>query len=244
VTATFALAGGAHGVKYPAKTLYENAAKSPSSLHDVTLGSNGECTLPFDEETGQPGCTAAQEAETSCSSHLICLAGPGYDGPSGLGTPDGIAAFEPPAGAANEESSGERPPSTPSPAPATTPATTSTVSKVTTSSVTAPPTVQLTGLALTVNALIALNKSHPKIAALAFTFTLNLTVHVHTALEERVGRHGHQHWKTMGHSLTIAAVSGRNTRRLGGTGVLSPGAYRLTLTPAGGASRALNFKIG
>jgi hypothetical protein len=244
VAATFALAGGAHGVRYPARTLYENAAKSPSSLHDVTLGSNGECTLPFDEETEKAGCTTAQEAKASCSSHLICLAGPGYDGPSGVGTPDGIAAFEPPAGAAGEEGSGETPPPAPAPVTATTPSTTSTVSNVTTSSVTATPTVQLTGLALTVNALIALNKSHPKIAALAFTFTLNLATHVHTALEERVGRHGHQHWKALGHSLTIAAPSGRNTRRLGGAGVLSPGAYRLTLTPAGGTSRALSFKIG
>ena len=34
---------------------------------------------------------------TSCSSHLICTGGPGYDGPTGVGTPDGIGAFEPPA---------------------------------------------------------------------------------------------------------------------------------------------------
>ena len=33
----------------PAKTLYENEVKSPGSLHDVTTGSNGECTKPFSE---------------------------------------------------------------------------------------------------------------------------------------------------------------------------------------------------
>jgi hypothetical protein len=249
VTATFALAGGAHGVKYPAKTLYENAVKSPSSLHDVTRGSNGKCALPFNAKTGQQGCTAAaQEAKTSCSSQLICLAGPGYDGPSGLGTPDGLAAFEPRAGAASEEGPGETsPPATgPSPAttPSTTPATTPKVNALTTSTVPTTPAVQLTGLALTINAVIALNKSHPKIAVLAFTFTLNLAARVHTTLEERVGRRRHQHWQAVGHSLTIAALGGVNRKHLAGGGVLRPGTSRLTLAPAGGATHSMMFKIG
>jgi len=42
----------------------------PSALHDVTKGSNG-----------------------SCGHSYLCTAGPGYDGPTGLGTPDGVAAF-------------------------------------------------------------------------------------------------------------------------------------------------------
>ncbi|HLH13876.1 MAG TPA: S8 family serine peptidase, partial [Solirubrobacteraceae bacterium] len=41
IAATFALAGGAQGVEYPAKTLYENAASSATALHDITSGSNG-----------------------------------------------------------------------------------------------------------------------------------------------------------------------------------------------------------
>jgi Subtilase family len=250
LTATFALAGGAHGVKYPARTLYENAAKSPGSLHDVTAnvtaGSNGACALEFNEKTGQPGCTTAQEAATSCSSHLICLAGPGYDGPSGLGTPDGIGAFEPPAGATSEEVPSEKsPPVTgpsPVPTPATIPATTPKVNTLTTSTLPTTPAVQLTGLALTIKAVIALNRSHPKIAALAFTFTLNLAARVHTTLEERVGRR--QHWQAVGHSLTIAALSGVNRKHLAGGGVLRPGTYRLTLAPAGGATHSMVFKIG
>ena len=52
-------------------------------------GSNGECLLGYDDETGLSGCTPAEEAATSCSSHSICLAGPGYDGPTGVGTPTG-----------------------------------------------------------------------------------------------------------------------------------------------------------
>jgi Subtilase family len=102
IASVFALAGGAHGVEYPAETLYENAARSPSSLHDVTEGSNGRCTTPFDRNTASTACTPAEEARTSCSSELICLAGAGYDGPTGLGTPDGIAAFEPTATPANK----------------------------------------------------------------------------------------------------------------------------------------------
>ena len=31
-----------------------------------------------------------------CAAKAICLAGTGYDGPTGVGTPDGIAAFKPP----------------------------------------------------------------------------------------------------------------------------------------------------
>jgi IPT/TIG domain len=93
IASTFALAGGANKVEYPAKTLYENQVKSPGSLHDVTTGSNGECTKPF-SETGLSGCTTAEEAK-SCSSKAICVAGTGYDGPTGVGTPDGITAFKP-----------------------------------------------------------------------------------------------------------------------------------------------------
>jgi PKD repeat protein len=96
IAATAALVGGSGGVEYPAKTLYENRVKSPASLHDIGSGSNGECSKSYDYETGLSGCTALEEAESSCKSEAICLAGPGYDGPSGVGTPDGIGAFQPP----------------------------------------------------------------------------------------------------------------------------------------------------
>jgi len=43
----------------------------PPGLFDVTTGRNG----------------------TSCGGSYLCTAGPGYDGPTGLGTPDGTAAF-------------------------------------------------------------------------------------------------------------------------------------------------------
>jgi hypothetical protein len=93
IASAFALAGGAGGVEYPAKTLYENEVSAPASLHDVESGSDGECAKPITSE-GLSGCTVPEEA-TSCAGEAICVAGPGYDGPSGVGTPDGIAAFEP-----------------------------------------------------------------------------------------------------------------------------------------------------
>ena len=50
---------------YPASYPYAH----PGNLFDVTSGSNGSCGAP------------------------ICTAGTGWDGPTGLGTPNGTAAF-------------------------------------------------------------------------------------------------------------------------------------------------------
>src|SRR6202035_4953243 len=97
IASTFALAGGAHGVAYPAQTLYENELADPSSLFDVETGSNGECLKHVNEgngETkGEAKCTPEEEARTrTCEERAICLARPGYDGPSRVGTPNGLAA--------------------------------------------------------------------------------------------------------------------------------------------------------
>lgn len=59
----FALAGNT-GTNNPGN-LYSHA----SNLNDVTSGKNGSCGAP------------------------LCVAGPGWDGPTGLGTPNGIAAY-------------------------------------------------------------------------------------------------------------------------------------------------------
>ncbi len=96
IASVVALAGGSGGVEYAAKTLYENRVKSPASLHDINSGSDGECLKVFNYGTGLSGCTELEEAESSCKSEAICLAGPGYDGPSGVGTPDGLGAFQAP----------------------------------------------------------------------------------------------------------------------------------------------------
>jgi hypothetical protein len=96
IAATFALAGGAGEVQYPAETLYEAERVHQGSLHDVESGSNGRCSISFNPKTGLSGCTALEEA-ADCNSEAICVAGHGYDGPSGVGTPDGLAAFKPPS---------------------------------------------------------------------------------------------------------------------------------------------------
>jgi hypothetical protein len=237
IAATFALAGGAHGVEYPARTLYENALDSPGSLHDVTNGSNGECRYAFDSEDFEPGCTSAEEARASCSEQLICQAAVGYDGPSGLGTPSGLSAFEPPLVDSESRESGGS-----TILHATVPPTPPPTQPVLTAS--APPQLHLSQLALAYSALVALNTSHPKIPRIAFTFLSNLATRVGVSLQKRVARHGHGHWQPLTRTLELRAVAGRNSARLSGHGKLSGGTYRLLLTPPQGAAEALTFKIG
>jgi subtilase family serine protease len=64
------IVGGIYGLSgktdgYPGRFLYAN----PKKLYDVTTGSNGSCGAP------------------------LCTAGKGWDGPTGLGTPNGLGAF-------------------------------------------------------------------------------------------------------------------------------------------------------
>jgi hypothetical protein len=65
IASVYALAGTPGASDYPAAYPYAH----PGDLFDVTSGSNGACGAP------------------------LCTAGPGWDGPTGLGTPDGTAAF-------------------------------------------------------------------------------------------------------------------------------------------------------
>jgi subtilase family serine protease len=65
IAAIYALSGNTAGI--PAKLAYEN----PSALYDVTSGSNGSCA-PYD---------------------YLCTGEVGYDGPTGMGTPNGTGAF-------------------------------------------------------------------------------------------------------------------------------------------------------
>ena len=71
IASVYALAGAPFDGSDPASYPYAD----PSGLHDVTSGSDG-----------------------ACSPAYLCTAGPGYDGPTGLGTPDGVAAFTRPHG--------------------------------------------------------------------------------------------------------------------------------------------------
>ncbi len=68
IASTYALAGTPAAGTYPASYPYLHA----TGLNDLTSGANG-----------------------TCSPSYLCTARPGYDGPTGLGTPDGVAAFSP-----------------------------------------------------------------------------------------------------------------------------------------------------
>lgn len=92
IAAAFALAGGGQEVEFPARTLYENDIRDQTALHDVLSGSNGTCAAGFNGER-LSRCEPAEMA-ASCEGALICLAGEGYDGPTGLGTPDGLGVFD------------------------------------------------------------------------------------------------------------------------------------------------------
>ncbi|WUH89320.1 peptidase S8 [Streptomyces sp. NBC_00433] len=67
IAAVYALAGTPSAGSYPSSFPYAHT----SALYDVTSGSNG-----------------------SCGGSYLCTAGPGYDGPTGLGTPNGVTAFQ------------------------------------------------------------------------------------------------------------------------------------------------------
>jgi hypothetical protein len=66
IASVYALAGTPTAGTYPGSYLYAQTG----FINDVTSGSNG-----------------------SCGGTYLCTAGPGYDGPTGLGTPAGLGAF-------------------------------------------------------------------------------------------------------------------------------------------------------
>ncbi|HKU81950.1 MAG TPA: S53 family peptidase, partial [Candidatus Tumulicola sp.] len=69
IAGVFALAANESSLNYAAGIWQ---AGGTSALNDVTQGSNGSCGKKI---------------------HYICNAGPGYDGPTGWGTPNGVGAF-------------------------------------------------------------------------------------------------------------------------------------------------------
>jgi hypothetical protein len=231
IAATYALAGGAHGVSYPAATLYENEVNKPASLHDVTVGSNAECNQPFNGQTGLSGCTVQTEA-AHCSDAFICQARAGYDGPTGVGTPNGLEAFLPGNGI-------KRTPAVeaaPTPPPVTQP-----VIPVVVAPVVKP---VLSHLALTVKALAALAGHRPRISLVGFSFTLSKAIHVRITFTRRVRSHRRTSWATVASTFTIAGTRGANKAHLKGRRSLQRGVYRLTLTPSSGTARSIQFTLG
>ncbi len=91
IAALYGLAGGAAGVEYPALTLYGHLIEG-TSLYDVTQGGNGYCDGLGAVACGSP---PAWFGVVDCHGTTACDAAPGFDGPSGVGTPDGLGLFRP-----------------------------------------------------------------------------------------------------------------------------------------------------
>ncbi len=106
IASMYALAGGTHSLSYPAQVLYSHIGTS--ALYDVTSGGNGFCdgeaaanclsandgANPNTEGYGTLDCAWTATGAPSAGD-LACDAGTGYDGPSGVGTPNGLGGFEP-----------------------------------------------------------------------------------------------------------------------------------------------------
>ncbi len=91
VSALYALAGGSHGVSYPAATLYEHLGQA-SALYDVTEGGSGYCDGEAEGPCGEPKVNE-EYGPVDCLGTSACDAAVGFDGPSGVGAPIGLVAF-------------------------------------------------------------------------------------------------------------------------------------------------------
>jgi N-acetylneuraminic acid mutarotase len=69
IASVYALAGTPVATTYPASYLYAN----PSALNNISTGTN---------------------SPDGCSPRYLCYGGPGYNGPTGMGTPEGVSAFQ------------------------------------------------------------------------------------------------------------------------------------------------------
>jgi hypothetical protein len=248
VASMFALAGGAHGVAYPAQTLYSHLG-SPS-LNDVTSGGNGDCDGDY------VSCSGSMDplSPLDCGKDVwICNATTGYDGPTGVGTPNGLGAFQPseagpqgstsitnPAGSSDGASTPGSTGQGGSGAPGVTPAGSGSSTRTPMS---AQATPRISALVLTANARASLRHAHPRISSLGFSCMLSRATSVRVTLAIQVHSASHTLWHTLHTSLTFAAIKGANHRRLNGSHTLAAGLYRLTLTPAGGAARSLTIRV-
>jgi len=104
VAAMMALAGGSpKAISYPAVTLYGNLVRNPSSHYDVTVGGNGYCGGEGASQCGDPNtlgagfldCDYPASGSTPSAGTGACDAATGFDGPTGVGTPNGLNVFKP-----------------------------------------------------------------------------------------------------------------------------------------------------
>ena len=77
-----------------------------------------------------------------------------------------------------------------------------------------------------------------------FVFTLSAAARVRATLAKRLRVRGRSRWEFVRGALTFAAAKGRNHRHLTNRDALTPGRYRLTLTPQHGSARSIVFQVG
>jgi hypothetical protein len=102
----------------------------------------------------------------------------------------------------------------------------------------------VSALALTRSALIALNRAHPKVSRVGFSFVLNVPTRVTASLARWARVHRHRRWKRAALALVFTAAAGRQSVHFAGRGGLPPGEYRLTVSPPQGSPAAIVFQIG
>ena len=109
IAAIWALAGGAHGVDYPALSLYGHFnGERGKHTYDVTVGGTGACDTSslracYNSFGGNPNdfalgfglidCGFADSGPMVLNQRWQCYAKPGYDGVAGVGTPKGVSGF-------------------------------------------------------------------------------------------------------------------------------------------------------
>jgi hypothetical protein len=158
----------------------------------------------------------------------------GSEGSSGGGSKEGGGAAEQPTGGSSSGSASGESSGTPS-GPA------GTSSSSSGNAANQPP--RISALTLTANARTALRHGSLGVAQVAFSFRLSSAATVHATLAARVGSGAHRRWRALPVSLKFAATRGSNRRHLHSAGVLRPGIYRLTLTPAQGTARSILIRV-
>lgn len=124
IAGMWADAGGPKGIPYPGLTLYANAATHPSAVHDITYGADLYDGSSIYQQGSNAFCGGANTSDCLTSAVLNgqnpnafgylldcswdsngnlvahtgqCDAERGFDGPSGIGTPNGLTLFKPQA---------------------------------------------------------------------------------------------------------------------------------------------------
>lgn len=271
IASMFALAGGADGVEHPASTLYSHL--ETTVLHTVTSGGNGACHDDYLSCKGSLEGASALYPLDCGEGELICNAAEAcgdrfYDGPTGVGTPNGIGALEPvsepsiptpPAckpsksgtvgggggGGGGQVPPGKEGPSSGAPGEGST-QTNRTESTTTTTTSTAKPaqvaaTAKVLSLSLTHRALTALRRLAPLVSQVAFTFKLSAASTIHVALAKQVRVKGREQWRTLPYSISFAGHKGQGSHSLSARRKLAAGRYRLTLSLAHGGQRSIAF---